>query len=124
MRNGFENLRFSPIPSPSIPKIEPTAKIQIEKSQLILNIVASSLDGNPEGNTEGKIATEFVVVNSRNARIVSIEGDDNTRHTLYSALLGFAKEHDLNILLSDKVDEETRQWLVDNNIPDYSNPNI
>ncbi|HUD04473.1 MAG TPA: hypothetical protein VMR59_00600 [Patescibacteria group bacterium] len=120
MRTGLESLRLSPDPSPSVPKNEPTAKILIESRQLMLNIVASS----PAGSLSGMIATEFIVVNSRNARIISIEGDDDTRRTLYSALLGFTKEHGLNILLSDKVDEKTKQWLVDNNLPDYSNPNI
>jgi len=116
MRTGLERLAFSPDSSPSVPKNEPTAKIQIESSQLMLNIVASSQDGNPAGT----ITTEFVVVNSRNARIISIGGSDDIRRALYSALLAFTKERGLNILLSDKIDEETKQWLVDNNLPDYS----
>jgi hypothetical protein len=107
MRTGLERLAFSPDPSPSVSKNAPTAKIQIESSQLMLNIVASSEDGNPAGT----ITTEFIVVNSLNARIISIEGDDDTRHVLYSTLLKFAKEHGLKILRSDKIDDETRQWL-------------
>lgn len=120
MTTGLENRpSSSPSLSPSIPKNEPIANIQIESSQLMLTIAAASPDGNPSG----KIATEFVVVNSRNARIVNIGGDDDTRHALYSALLAFTKEHGLNILLSDKIDEATKQWLLDNNLADFSTPN-
>jgi hypothetical protein len=135
MRYGLENLRFSPASPRSgdsnslsqrihqevITTDEPPLEIHISRSQLAITLTAFS----PDGNQAGTAVSEFVVVNSQNARIVEIAGTtDEIGHTLHKSLFEFASRSNLNVLPSERMKEATKKWLTDTGLPDRSTPNI
>jgi hypothetical protein len=78
----------------------------------------------PDGKQTGTAFSEFVVVNSQNARIVEIAGTtDEVGHALHRSLFEFANRSNLHILPSERMNEATKKWLADTGLPDRSTPN-
>ena len=137
MRHGLESLRLSPDPSPSRRSIEPIpqlfaetnfggqpAQIWILRKELGVELSARIANGSQPGETVGRATTEFLVVNSQNARIISISGTSEARLALHSSLFAFARDNGLNVYPSERMDEATRLWLADTGLPDHSTPSI
>ncbi len=105
------------------PEAQPIQIWQRKQSGIEARVYAR--DGNEPGRIVGRLITEFIVVNSKNARIVSIRGASEVRKSLRQELMEYARGNGLHVLPSERIDPSTKQWLADNQLPDrYFNPNI
>jgi hypothetical protein len=134
MRTGLESLRLSPNPSPSRPENThhqtistdiPPLTINITRTQLKLEMSASPINSEQSEESIGTATAEQIVVNSRNLRLLRLSGTDEIRYVMLISLIDFAARNGLNLLPSEQIDEETKQWLADNQLSaNFTNPNI
>ena len=94
------------------------------RKQLSVEFTARIPNGDHPEETVGTAATEFIVVNSRNLRLLSLGGTALAKHALHQSLFEYARRNGLDVLPSDRINEETKQWLIDNKLPDHSTPDI
>lgn len=97
----------------------------LRKSLGGIDFTATIPNGDHISDVEGTAITEQLVVNSQNLRLLSIEGTNLTKHALYYGIFEFARRNDLSVYPSEKMEEATKQWLIEYQLPDsFLNPNI